>query len=163
MCLAACCPKANKQASLVEKKVCFISDVSNWGARRGADTCPKTDSPHHQQAEGKSFYRRGVGVGGYMQKQTQPSLTVIFHCSSVVCPAPSWLLCVQLIFRCGVRLFLFLCRQFSDLRQLKSWEQSGQHVVNFATWCFAICKTAHRIHSMLSPALEKELKVLDCA
>ena len=37
MCLAACCPKANKQASLVEKKVCFISDVSNWGARRGAD------------------------------------------------------------------------------------------------------------------------------
>ena len=64
MCLAACCPKANKQASLVENKVCFISDVSNWGARRGVDVRPKTDLPHHQQAEGKSFYRRGAGVGG---------------------------------------------------------------------------------------------------
>ena len=27
---AACLSKANKQARLVERKVCFISDASNW-------------------------------------------------------------------------------------------------------------------------------------
>ena len=51
--------------------------------------------------------------------------------------------------------------QFSELWQLMSWVQSGHHEVNF-TWCFGICKTAHRIWlRILSIALEKELKVLD--
>ena len=31
---AACCSKVNKQARLVERKVCFISDASNWGSAR---------------------------------------------------------------------------------------------------------------------------------
>ena len=30
-CSVACCSKANKQARLVEKKVCFISDAGKWG------------------------------------------------------------------------------------------------------------------------------------
>ena len=37
--------KANKQARLVERKVCFISDASNCGGC-GVDICPKADSPH---------------------------------------------------------------------------------------------------------------------
>ena len=33
--LAAYHPKANKQARLVERKVCFISDAGNWGGDDG--------------------------------------------------------------------------------------------------------------------------------
>ena len=41
--------------------------------------------------------------------------------------------------------------------------QYGHQVVNFSTWWSAIYKTAHSIGlRMLSIALEKELKVLDC-
>ena len=40
-------PKANKQARLVERNVCFISDVGNWGWG-GVDVCPQADhSPPH--------------------------------------------------------------------------------------------------------------------
>ena len=46
---AAGCSKVNKQAKLVERKVCFISDASNWEAGDGvwtvADVCSKADSP----------------------------------------------------------------------------------------------------------------------
>ena len=48
--LGACHSKAVKEARLVERKVCFISDASNWG-----------------WSGGESFYRQGVE--GYMQKQ----------------------------------------------------------------------------------------------
>ena len=42
--------------------------------------------------------------------------------------------------------------------------QSGHHAVNFSTWGFSICKTAHRIWLRILPViLEKELKVLDYA
>ena len=54
--------------------------------------------------------------------------------------------------------------QFSELWQLKSWVQSGHHVVNFSTWGFGIYRTAHRIwFRILSTSLKKELKVLDYA
>ena len=46
--------------------------------------------------------------------------------------------------------------------QLKSWVQSGHHVVNFSTWCFSIYKRAHRIWlRILSIALEEEVKSLN--
>jgi len=41
---AACCSTANKEARLVEMKVCCILDASN-GFGGGADSCPKADSP----------------------------------------------------------------------------------------------------------------------
>jgi len=53
--LAACRSKANKQARLVERKVCFISDAGNWSRGRVADVCPKATIPQcpaHQQAAG---------------------------------------------------------------------------------------------------------------
>ena len=34
--LAACLPKANKQARLMKRKVCFISDTSHW---KGEGSC----------------------------------------------------------------------------------------------------------------------------
>ena len=39
--------KANKQARLVERTVCFISDAGNWGLGKGkvVDICPKADCP----------------------------------------------------------------------------------------------------------------------
>ena len=66
--LAARCSKANKQARLVERKVCFISDARN--CRGGWQTSvqkPTPTPPCPEQAEGESFYRQELG-GGYMQK-----------------------------------------------------------------------------------------------
>ena len=53
--------KTNKQAKLVEGKVCFISDASNcWGR---ADVCQRqTAHLPPPQAVGKSFYRPGEGA-----------------------------------------------------------------------------------------------------
>ena len=54
---------------LVERKVCFISDASNfegWGCV--ADVCLKSDSPGDKQGVG-AFIDRVWGAGGYMQKQ----------------------------------------------------------------------------------------------
>ena len=73
-----CRSKANKQASLVEGNICFISDAGNWGWKV-SDICPKVDShpyPHPQQAGGKSFYRQKRGWLHAEIKQS--SLTVIF-------------------------------------------------------------------------------------
>ena len=55
--------------------------------------------------------------------------------------------------------FPFLCNQFSELRQLKSWVQSG-HRVNFSIWTFSIYKTAYKIWlRMLSITREKDSPV----
>ena len=66
------CSKASKQARLVERKVCFTSDASNWGRGRVVDVCPKADSPTDKQGM-RAFTDRSVcrGWGGavYMQKQ----------------------------------------------------------------------------------------------
>ena len=60
-------PQSQNQARLVERKVCFISDASNWRKGTGrADICPKTNSPLPRQSVGKCFYNRRRG---YMQKQ----------------------------------------------------------------------------------------------
>ena len=49
-----------------------------------------------------------------------------------------------------------------ELWQLMSWVQSDHHVVNFLTWGFGICETAHRIWlKILSTALEKDLTMLN--
>ena len=53
--LAAHCSKANKQARLVERKVCFISDADSWAG--GWTSIPR---PTHLAGSrwGKSFYRQ---------------------------------------------------------------------------------------------------------
>ena len=62
--------KAGKQARLVERKVCFISDAGNWGWRGVVDVCPNPNSPLLATRGARTFIdRNGGGMGGYMQKQ----------------------------------------------------------------------------------------------
>ena len=66
--LAAHHPKANKQATLVERKVCFISDAGNMGkGGRVVDICPKADSTAPNQQGVRVFIDRVRGLG-YMEK-----------------------------------------------------------------------------------------------
>ena len=72
---AAHCSKANKEARLVEKKVCFILDTGNQGGR--ADICPKADSlPPTLQLVGKNFYSLRKGLHA---ETAQSVLTVILE------------------------------------------------------------------------------------
>ena len=83
--LAAPCSKANKQARLVERKVCFISDADNWGCGRVANICPKADScPPPPQAGGENFYRQSVGRWATCRMSTVISLRVIFKLVTAV-------------------------------------------------------------------------------
>ena len=78
--LAAYRSEASKQARLVERKVCFISDAGSWGRGRVVDVCPKADSPTDKQGM-RTFTDRSVCVcgGGCLHAETaQQSLTVIF-------------------------------------------------------------------------------------
>ena len=60
---AACCSKANKQARLVERKVCFISGAGSWGVGR-AYVYLRANSPPPSTGNqwGKSFYRQKEGA-----------------------------------------------------------------------------------------------------
>ena len=71
--------KAHKQARLVERKVCFISDAGDWGlGSRVVDVCPNTDSPL-LATRSKNFYRQKWWWEGCLHAETaQRSLTVIF-------------------------------------------------------------------------------------
>ena len=61
--LAAGHSKANKQARLVERKVCFTSDAG-FLVGRMAYICPKADSPTPPlDKEGTRAFRDRVGVG----------------------------------------------------------------------------------------------------
>ena len=74
---AAHCSKANKQARLVERKVHFISDASNWEGA-GQETCPTANSPSTGDQWGKSLHRqKAVGVEGGRGKATCRNSTVI--------------------------------------------------------------------------------------
>ena len=59
--LAAYRSEASKQARLVERKVCFISDAGSWGRGRVVDVCPKADSPTDKQGM-RTFTDRSVCV-----------------------------------------------------------------------------------------------------
>ena len=74
--LAARCSKANKEARLVERKVCFISDVGNqrrWSALLPkttpfpAETIPKTTPFPAETISGQDLLK--AEGGGYTQKQ----------------------------------------------------------------------------------------------
>ena len=67
--------KANKQARLVERKVCFTSDANNWG--RGWQTSVQR-SPPHPKVVGESFYRWGWGDA--WGEVTCRNSTVISNC-----------------------------------------------------------------------------------
>ena len=56
--------KANKEARLVERKVCFNLEAGNWGGEVRAEFCPKADTLPNPTLTigGKSFYRRREGA-----------------------------------------------------------------------------------------------------
>ena len=70
--LDTCCLKVNKQAKLVERKVCFILDAitcGEWGGR-----CLSKAIAFSDKQRVRTFIDRGGGGGGgvgsgYMQKQ----------------------------------------------------------------------------------------------
>ena len=127
--LAAHCSKANKQARLVDRKVCFILDASSLGSGV-LDLCPKADSSPSPQA-GRENFIDGAGVG--IQAETaETALTVILKLVIGSLTSINFLK-VELIFSSRVSLFPFLCGQFSGLWQLMSWTQSDHRVVNFST------------------------------
>ena len=134
------CSKVNKHARLVERKVCFVSNASNWGGEEWWISVQRPPPPSdHWQPVGQEFYRQKEGA----------------TCRNSTISSDSHLPSSR------VHLFPFLWSQFSELWQLMFWVQLRHHVVNFSTWCFSISKTAHRIWlRILSTALEKELKVL---
>ena len=131
-----------------------------------ANICPKANSSSgNQWGKGFSFFFFKERRKGLPAKTEQSALTVIFKLA--IGGLTSVILVVLgtvNIFSFRVHLFPFLWSQFSELWQLMLWVQSGNLVVNFSTWCFTVYKTAHRIWlRILFIALEKELKVLDCA
>ena len=62
------CSKANKQARLVERKVCFISDAGNQ-AGMGEDSPQADSSPPNEQGVRAFTDGVGRGRGAYMQNQ----------------------------------------------------------------------------------------------
>ena len=122
---------------MVERRVCFISDVDNclWG--RVADMCPKVNS-HPLRS---SFYRQSWGGEVTCRKSTVIFKLVISSLTGIILVI---LGTVNLQFQ-GIHFFPFLCCHFSELWQLMSWVWSGHRVDNFSTRCFGIYTTAHRI------------------
>ena len=151
--------KANKQAKLVERKVCFILDAGN--CRGGmADICPKADSPYPDKQWVSAFIDRveraglhaetpvisnsHLQTGHQWSDQNQPAC---FRYSWSSVPGS-------------------ICSHFFAVnsRNCNSSCPGYSLVVHFSTWCFDIYKTAHRIWlRRLSRALEKDLNVLDYA
>ena len=77
--------KVKKQAGLVERKVCFISDAGSWGGGGGGWTSVQRPIPPADKQGIRAFIDRvGIGV-------TCRNSTVIFNWSSVVWLAPGCL------------------------------------------------------------------------
>ena len=74
--LAACHSKANKQARLVQRKVCFISDVAMGG--EGGRHLSKGRLPPWQ-AEGESIYRQSLERRGATCRNSISSVQSLSH------------------------------------------------------------------------------------
>ena len=133
---AVFCSKANKEARLMEGKVCFISGTGNWGwgfegvGDREGGLLSKGQLPPWLWV-GKSYHRWRKGATCRKSTVSSESHLEIGHGWS---DQSSWLFEVQFIFSSRVRLFPFLWGQFLELWQFVSWLQSGRHIVNFSTW-----------------------------
>ena len=71
--------KSQKQAKVVARKICFISDLGNWGCGWEGDRHVSKGHlpPPSPQAGGESFYR--WWWGGELHAETAlPSLTISF-------------------------------------------------------------------------------------
>ena len=140
----ACHSKANKQARLVERKACFISDASNWG--RGWQICVQrlTLPPDKQRVRAVIDKVRG--------RVTCRNSIVISnsHLQLVI----SGLTSTRLLVLGTVNLQFggaFVPISFQSVLRTVAAQvqvQSGHRVVNSSTWCFGTYKTAHRIRTL---------------
>ena len=134
---SAGCSKVNKQARLVERKVCFISDAGSWGPRV-VNIYPKADSlPPTGNLWARAFIDRSKEGATYRNSRvSSDSHLQIGHRWS----DQHHLDCFRYSSR--VHLFPFLWGQF-----LESGSSCPGYslviVVNFSTWGYSICKTAH--------------------
>ena len=70
---AACCSKAKKQARLVARKDCLISDAGSRGGKR--NVCPKANSPPLATIVVRAFMDRN----GLRAETAYSALIFIFH------------------------------------------------------------------------------------
>ena len=119
--LAACCSKTDKEARLVERKVCFILGAGNWEEgwhlSKGWLNPPalRISGLEFLEAEGATCRNSTVSSDSYFE---------IGHWWSDQHQ-------IQLVFSSRVVLFPFPWGQFWELWQLMSRLQSGHHRVNF--------------------------------
>ena len=152
--------KANTQARLVERNLCFISGTGNCGVggylSKGQPPLP---TPNKQGT--KSFYRQKWGQLPAGTAHLLTSLTLIFR-----------LVLTSIILGVLGTVTLQFQGPFVPISLQPNLGTAAAHVlgivgcqvVNFSTWCFSIYKRVHRIWlRILYIALEKELKVLDYA
>ena len=81
---AAHCSKANKQAMLMERKMCFTLNAGNWQGRVETSVQRQTPQPPSQPrpaSEARDFIDTSVGGArrAHMQEAAQSALTVIFR------------------------------------------------------------------------------------
>ena len=152
----ACHSEANKQARLVERKACFISDASNWG--RGWQICVQrlTLPPDKQRVRafidkvrGRVTCRNSIVISNSHLQLVISGITgiILVILGTVNVQFQGVLVPISL-----QTIFITVAAQVQV--------QSGHHVVNFSTWGFSIYKTGYGSESIV---LEKELKVLDYA
>ena len=154
--------KVKKQAGLVERKVCFISDAGNWGWGVGGWTSVHRPIPPTDKQGIRAFIDR-VGIGVTCRNSTVISDS---HLQLVISGLTSIMLLVlgtvNLQFGCAFVPISFQSVLRTAAAQVQV--QSGYHVVNSSTWCFGTYKTAHRIRlRILSIDFEIELNGLDCS
>ena len=137
--LTACRSKSNKEAKLVERKVCFILEAGNlecagvggwgmWGSYSKADSCP-TQPPTISRQELLEVKR-----GGRLHAETAVSSAWPLELT-VGCLISIYLTVkVQLIFSSRINLFPLLWGWFFKLPQFMLWLQSGHHVPT--SWAF---------------------------
>ena len=110
----ACHSKANKEASLVERKVCFILEASNHG---GVWTPVQKPTPHPTRTSVLTISGQVLLLAegeGYMQKEYSQLWQSSWNRSSVIWPVSFWSFYVQLIFSSLVSLFPSLWGQFHN-------------------------------------------------
>ena len=142
--------KGNEQARLVERKVCFVSDVT--AEREGRSLSDST----LRQAGGESVHRLRRGAPCRDSTVSSDAHFQISHGGFVI------FFVFSTIFSSKVRSFPCFRGQFLELWQHMSWLHPGDPVVNPPPGEeFSIYKTTHRIRlRIFFISLQEELEVL---
>ena len=143
------------------RRVCCNSDASNWwggwmsvqGPRPPPPATSRARAFRDRSGRGATCRNSAVGSGSHHSigyRWPERSILVVLSTVNLSIQGPF----VPIAFAASSQNSGSLCPGYSLVIM---WSTSS-------TWVFSICKTAHRIRlRIVSMALEKELKVLDCA